>query len=170
MTDESIEYWLRGPIEGIPALLQPAAHALLQARKEIGGLMVDFPGALLWQTPAGVASPGFHLQHIAGVIDRLFTYARGEQLSLQQLGYLSKEGKNDEKIATHFLVNQVHCQIDDAINGLKKIYANTLTDVRLVGRKKVVSTQAGLIFHAAEHTMRHLGQLRVTVIIILNEK
>ena len=31
--------------------------------------------------PAGVASVAFHVQHIAGVIDRLFSYARGEALS-----------------------------------------------------------------------------------------
>ena len=39
-----------------------------------------FPPSLLWTRPAGLASVGFHLQHIAGVIDRLFTYARGEAL------------------------------------------------------------------------------------------
>jgi len=32
------EVWLRGPLEGIPPLLQPVAHALLQAREEINEL------------------------------------------------------------------------------------------------------------------------------------
>jgi hypothetical protein len=35
----------------------------------------DFPTKLLWERPANVASVGFHLQHLAGVLDRLFTYA-----------------------------------------------------------------------------------------------
>jgi len=29
------EVWLRGPLPAVPALLQPVAHALLQAREEI---------------------------------------------------------------------------------------------------------------------------------------
>jgi uncharacterized damage-inducible protein DinB len=42
----------------------------------------------------------------------------------------------------------------------------TLTDYRPIGRKKLPSTVMGLLFHAAEHTMRHVGQLLVTVKII----
>ena len=33
--NQKYEVWLRGPIAGIPALLQPAAHALLQTSEEI---------------------------------------------------------------------------------------------------------------------------------------
>lgn len=69
----------------MPPLLQPVAHALLQAREEVEALMLDFPEALLWERPAGVASVGFHLQHLTGVLDRLLTYARGEALSQGQL-------------------------------------------------------------------------------------
>jgi hypothetical protein len=53
------EYWLRGPVPGIPPLLQPVAHALLQAGSEVATLMQDFDDALLWKKPAGVASQGF---------------------------------------------------------------------------------------------------------------
>src|ERR1700679_551950 len=87
------EVWLRGAEDGIPPLLQPVAHALLQAREEVNEMMEGFPSVLLWEKPAGLASPGFHLQHLAGVLDRLFTYARGEQLAQQQLAYLAGEGK-----------------------------------------------------------------------------
>ncbi|WP_315817901.1 hypothetical protein [Paraflavitalea speifideaquila] len=37
------EVWLRGPLDGIPALLQPVAHALLQAQEELHVLLKDFP-------------------------------------------------------------------------------------------------------------------------------
>ena len=37
------EVWLRGPLPGVPALLQPVAHALLQAREEVNALMQNFP-------------------------------------------------------------------------------------------------------------------------------
>src|SRR5690349_18596506 len=91
MATNSPEVWLSGPLPGVPALLQPVAHALLQARDEINELLKDFPGEKLWLKPEGVASVGFHLQHIVGVLDRLFTYAMGEQLSNKQLKYLSEE-------------------------------------------------------------------------------
>jgi len=87
-----MEYWLSGPVENIPSLLQPVAHALLQAREEVRESVKDFPQSLLWHRPGGAASVGFHLQHLTGVLDRLFTYARGEHLNHQQLEYLKAEG------------------------------------------------------------------------------
>jgi hypothetical protein len=39
MTDKKYEVWLRGPVDHIPVLLQPVAHALLQAREEVNALM-----------------------------------------------------------------------------------------------------------------------------------
>ncbi len=75
------EVWLRGPLPDVPALLQPVAHALLQAGEEVETLVADFPKKNLWDRPSGMASVGFHLQHLTGVLDRLFTYARGEVLS-----------------------------------------------------------------------------------------
>ena len=51
------EVWQRGPIDGVPGLLQPVAHALLQAREEVHLIMAEFPEKLLWETPAGAASP-----------------------------------------------------------------------------------------------------------------
>src|SRR5207253_992178 len=85
--------WQRGPVENIPALLQPVAHALLQAKEEVSEIVKGFPDSHLWQKPAGVASVGFHLQHLTGVLDRLFTYARGEALQAEQLKALAEEGK-----------------------------------------------------------------------------
>jgi hypothetical protein len=41
-----------------------------------------------------------------------------------------------------------------------------LTDTRGVGRKQIPSTVLGLLFHSAEHTMRHTGQLLVTCKIL----
>jgi uncharacterized damage-inducible protein DinB len=158
------EVWLRGPLSKIPAMLQPAAHAFLQAREEVNELMTNFPEELLWEKPAGVASAAFHLQHIAGVLDRLFTYAKGQQLSDEQLKYLSAEGKKPEtEITITELVRKFNDQVEKTIEDLKMMNENTLTEPRSVGRKQLPSTVLGLIFHSAEHTMRHLGQLLVTV-------
>ena len=159
------EVWLRGPLEGISALLQPVAHALLQAREEINELMADFPEELLWERPGGLASPGFHLQHMAGVLDRLYTYARGEQLGQQQLDYLASEGKN-VYIKVSELLEHFNQQVDIALKQLSETDEAILTEVRGVGRAKVPSTVIGLLVHSAEHTMRHVGQLLVTVKVI----
>jgi uncharacterized damage-inducible protein DinB len=162
------EVWLRGPLDGIPALLQPVAHALLQAREEINELMQDFPDTLLWERPAGMASPGFHLQHMAGVLERLYTYARGGQLNQQQLDYLAAEGKNIS-VTVNQLLEHFNQQVDIAIKQLSETDEATLTEVRGVGRANIPSTVIGLLVHSAEHTMRHTGQLLVTVRVLLDK-
>jgi len=165
--DNKPEVWLRGPLPGVPALLQPVAHALLQAREEINNFMADFPDALLWEKPAGLASPGFHLQHLAGVLSRLFTYAVDEQLTLQQLEYLKSEGKPPiTEYSIDTLLQVFNKQVDDCINQLKNADESTLTEGRGVGRAKLPSTVIGLYTHSAEHTMRHTGQLLVTVKVL----
>ena len=163
------EYWLRGPVDDVPLLLQPVAHALLQARDEVKLALIDFPEEKIWDTPVGVASVSFHLQHLAGVLDRLFTYAKGEQLSQQQLLYLAKEGKQNETITLSFLIQYFDQQVETAITQLKQTSETSLTIARGVGRQQIPSTVMGLLFHAAEHTMRHTGQLLVTIKMIGNK-
>lgn len=160
------EVWQRGPVENIPALLQPVAHALLQAREEVDEMMKDFPEEFLWQHPAGAASAGFHLQHLTGVIDRLFTYARGEGLTELQLQALSKEGKSAEDEGVTDLLGLFDKQVGTALHQLSATDPQTLTDQRVVGRAKIPSTVIGLLFHTAEHVMRHVGQLSVTTKVI----
>lgn len=160
------EVWLRGPLTGIPALVQPVAHALLQAKEEIHELMNDFPVELLWQRPAGIASPAFHLQHITGVLSRLFTYAAGQPLTSQQLDYLKTEGVQTAGITIPHLLNQLDAEITSCLDILSSIDEARLTEPRGVGRMQLPSTVLGLLFHAAEHTMRHTGQLHVTVKVL----
>jgi uncharacterized damage-inducible protein DinB len=158
------EVWLRGPLPDVPALLQPVAHALLQARDEVEALMSDFPEEFLWTRPGGVASAGFHLQHLAGILDRLFTYSRGETLTASQLEYLKREGSAaDPAESARDLVVAFRRQVELSVNELRAFNEGRLTEPRFVGRKRLPSTVLGLLFHAAEHTQRHLGQLLVTV-------
>lgn len=163
------EVWLRGPLPHVPPLLQPIAHALLQATEEVSELMNDFPDELLWQRPAGVASVGFHLQHLTGVLDRLFTYAAGNPLNESQLHYLKTEGVAADNLTASSLVNTFRNQVERSIPLLTEIGDEGLTDHRGVGRAGLPSTVIGLLTHAAEHTMRHLGQLLVTVKILRNQ-
>jgi uncharacterized damage-inducible protein DinB len=161
------EVWLRGPIQNIPSLLQPVAHALLQANEEVNELLDNFPNELLWEKPAGAASTGFHLQHLSGVLDRLFTYAQGRQLNQEQLAALKTEGNPLHTKATAAeLVDAFNAHVDKALKSLAKIDEQTLSEYRSVGRAQLPSTVMGCLFHAAEHTMRHLGQLIVTVRVV----
>ena len=167
MPDEKLpEYWLRGPLTGISLFLQPVANALLQAREEVNELLTGFSEELLWQKPAGVASPGFHLQHLSGVLNRLFTYAKGQMLTPQQLQSLKDEGVKKNDLTLERLIKNFNHQVEDSIEQLKLTDEKTLNDFRGVGRAQLPSTVLGLLTHAAEHTMRHVGQLLVTVKVL----
>ena len=164
-----VEVWLRGPVEGIPPLLQGVAHALLQAREEVTDLVQDFPDAQLWERPAGVASVGFHLRHLTGVLDRLFTYARGEALTEKQLDYLRAEEKPSE-VSVETLLETFSHKVDAVLTELANTDEATLLEPRGVGRAQLPSTKLGLFIHAAEHTQRHLGQLSVTARVLEDAK
>lgn len=163
------DVWQRGPVKDIPALLQPVAHALLQAGEEAHNIMQDFPEELLWESPAGLASPAFHLMHIKGVIDRLFTYARKELLTPEQMHLLSLETKQEGDLPSlQHLLDDGDKQINATIGELKSVKENTLTEPRGVGRRQIPTTLIGLYVHAAEHSMRHIGQLLVTARVLKN--
>ena len=162
-----VEVWQRGSTPNVPPLLQPVAHALLQVGEEAHRIMQEFPDELLWTRPGNVAPPAFHLQHIRGVIDRLFTYARKEQLTKEQMDALLIEGKEEKNsLSGRELIEELDKQIDDAIKELISVKEDTLTEARGVGRKQIPTTLIGLYFHTAEHSMRHIGQLLVTVRIL----
>ena len=160
------EFWMSGPVNIIPALLQPVAHTILQVQREIHHLMRDFPEALLWEKPFGMASPAFHLQHIPGVLDRLFAYAKPLALNAVQFRELAEEGKMQPGVALPELLDRLDRQVEKSLNDLSNIEPASLTNFRGVGRKQLPSTVLGLLFHAAEHSMRHTGQLMVTLACI----
>lgn len=158
------EVWQRGPIEKVPAILQPVAHALLQSSEDMETYTAGLPKELLWEKPSNMASVGFHLRHIPGVIDRLFTYAENKSLSDQQLAYLkSEENIKNESISLNELISHAQKQIETAIQYLQSTSEKDLTEERFIGRAKIPTTKLGLLFHAAEHSQRHVGQLLVTV-------
>jgi uncharacterized damage-inducible protein DinB len=165
------EVWLRGPLPQVPPLLQPVAHALLQAREEIADYVAHFPAEKLAERPLGLASVGFHLRHLTGVLDRTFTYARAEPLTEVQLAYLTAETQPPTHSgAVQELVQAFHRQVEEAIAQLIATPEATLPAWRGVGRAQLPSTVMGLLVHAAEHTTRHVGQLLVTSKIIMSNE
>lgn len=160
------EWWQRGPVEGVPALLQPVAHILLQVRESANELVEGLTEEQWNARPAGVASAAFHVRHMAGVIDRLFTYARGEGLSDAQFASIRGEGAPLAAADVPAVLAALGARVDAAIAELRSIDASTLGDFRAVGRARLPSTVIGCLVHGAEHAMRHVGQLSVTTRIV----
>ena len=158
------EVWLRGPLPGYAPPLMPIAHALLQAREDVERIATDATAEELWERPGNAASAGYHLRHLAGSLDRLLTYARGEPLNEAQRAALAQEGVPG--VPGRVLVPAVLAQIDHALDQLRRTPLEKLGEAREVGRDRLPSTVLGLLYHAAEHTSRHVGQLITTLKVV----
>lgn len=162
------EWWQRGPVDGVPDLLQPVAHILLQVRESVGEIVEPLTEQEWNARPAGVASAAFHVRHITGVIDRLFTYARGSVLSQEQFAALQAEGGTLRTEEVAHLLAALSTRVDAALAELRALDVATLGDFRPVGRARLPSTVIGCLVHGAEHAMRHVGALSVTARIVRN--
>ena len=47
------EWWQRGPVDGVPAVLQPVAHILLQVRESVGEMVAGLSETEWNARPAG---------------------------------------------------------------------------------------------------------------------
>jgi GNAT superfamily N-acetyltransferase len=166
MPDRLPEPWLRGPVAGIPPLLQPAAHAFLLSLEDAERAAADLRDADLWTRPGGAASAGYHLLHLSGSTDRLLSYARGEPLSAEQLGALAAEQAPHPGRSVADLMAAWRETVRRALAQLADTREETLGEGRAVGRARLPATVLGLLFHAAEHSQRHAGQLATTVKVL----
>jgi uncharacterized damage-inducible protein DinB len=160
------EPWLRGPLPGIPALLQPVAHAFVMALEDTTNASSSLAVDELWMRPGGAASAGFHLMHLSGSTDRLLTYARGEGLSSLQRDALTRENADDHRPSVAELIEAWRLTVERAHAQLAATPESALTEPRFVGRGRLPSTVMGLLYHAAEHAARHTGQLVTTAKIV----
>lgn len=159
-----VEAWLGGPLPGIVPLLQPAAHALEQVRRDLPPLLRTLEPARLWARPGGSASIGYHATHLAGSLDRLFTYARGAELGDAQRAALARERAIDEvRPEIEEIAGMVEAALETALRQLRRTKEEELLVTREVGRAKAPSTTIGLLFHGAEHSARHAGQIATLV-------
>jgi hypothetical protein len=156
------EAWLRGPIPGIAPILQPLASALIQAQEDVEGALAGVSTDVLWRRQNGAASAGFHALHMAGALDRLFTYARGEVLTDAQKTAARAEGQ-DSNMDASVLLAVVRAQIERAMEQLRGTDASSLLDERRIGRAGLPATVIGALTHGAEHTARHAGQCVTTI-------
>lgn len=159
------EPWLRGPIEGIHPSLMPIAHSLRQVMEDLPRIVAGMTREQLYATPGGAACIAFHLKHLPGSLDRLYTYARGEKLSDEQFARIKKEKEPDDR-SVEVLVNEAMHTLANAMQQLKDTQPETLHDTRLVGRAGLPSNQLALLYHGAEHCQRHIGAMIATAKII----
>jgi len=161
------EVWLRGPLDGFDPVVMPAAHALLQSAEDLERAAGSLTPEQVWTRPGGAASVGFHLKHIAGSIDRLLTYARGEQLDASQRAAIKAEQESGEPLvdAATLIAGAVRA-IQHAVQVLRDVPRESLVEPRGVGRAQLPTTVWGLLFHVAEHTQRHTGQVITTAKIV----
>jgi len=157
-----MEAWLNGPVAGIPSIVQPVAHALVQARVDIAEHAPAVTAETLW-TQRGAATAGFHLLHAANALDRLFTYARGEVLTDAQKGTLRGEAVPHPELDSAALTAHLNAAIGRALAQLADTEPDTVFEERRVGRSGAPSNVLGLLFHAGEHTTRHVGQFITTI-------
>ncbi|HEX7121910.1 MAG TPA: DinB family protein [Gemmatimonadaceae bacterium] len=160
------EHWLRGPVPGVDPRLQPAAHAFLQVRDDVSQAVQGLTAAELAMSPGGAASIAFHLRHLAGSIDRLCTYSRGEALSEVQRAVLAREQTADTEPDLAALLRDLNAAIDAALSQLASTPPESVLEPREVGRARLPSNVLGLLTHAAEHAQRHTGQIIATAKII----
>jgi hypothetical protein len=167
MSTLQTEAWQRGPVPGFEPLLMPVVHALVQAREDLARLVERVPPEHVWQRPHGAASIGFHVQHAGGALDRLFTYARGEALSEAQRAALKAEGvAGDPPQTLATLVAEVDRVLERGFDQLRSTSPSSLLEDRKVGRAGLPATVLGLLFHAAEHSTRHVGQAITTALVL----
>ncbi|HQU85623.1 MAG TPA: DinB family protein [Pyrinomonadaceae bacterium] len=158
------EVWLSGKLEGFALVLMPTAHALVQAIVDLEKIQLTHEELLA--KPNNAPSVAFHLRHIAGSIDRLLTYAKGDDLSETQFEFLKQETAETSDLSAEELIDQAVLSIENALEFLKEISPEILFEERFVGRKQLPTNVLGLLFHIAEHTARHVGQVITTTKIV----
>ena len=157
MANDSVEPWLRGPLEGVHPLVAPTLHAYMQVQEDLDQWTAGLTGEQIWRRPHGLAPVGFQLRHIAGSVDRLTTYLRGEQLSSNQLE--TARAEMQPGLGLTELLEMVAQALHDSEQVIRRLDPSNLDEPRAVGRKNLPTTVAGLVVHLAEHTQRHVGQL-----------
>jgi uncharacterized damage-inducible protein DinB len=160
------ESWLSGALEGFSPTLMPAAHALVQAETDVEKAVNGLTTKELWMKLNGAPPVGFHLLHIAGSIDRLLTYARGENLKQEQFDFLSAETDSSQTEDAAAVLQLTRESIHDALETIQQTSDDILFEPRTVGRMNLPTNVFGLLFHIAEHTQRHTGQIVATAKIV----
>jgi uncharacterized damage-inducible protein DinB len=139
-------------------------HALELSLENIEQHCASLSAEQMNARPGGVAPIAFHLRHIVRSLDRLLTYAEGNQLSPEQMTALKSE--LDPVAAPDEAFGEFNRGMQDAILRIHRLAKSDLEGPRSVGRKALPTTVGGLLVHCADHTQRHTGQAVTTAKIL----
>jgi uncharacterized damage-inducible protein DinB len=76
---------------------------------------------------------------------------------------LRQESEPDPALDAAELLAGFDAVVERSLDQLRSTDERTLSHARHVGRAKLPSTVIGLLFHGAEHTQRHAGQIATLV-------
>ena len=158
------EPWLRGTLTDVPPIHRAVLHALMLAQEDVTRWGATLSDEEVNAQPFGLTPFAFHVRHIAHSLDRLLTYAEGEQLNMIQRAALSVE--LEPGIAHGALFAEFQFAISDAERRIREL-PQTFDEPRTVGTKKLPTTLGGLLVHLADHTQRHAGQAVITARLLL---
>lgn len=168
MVEAKIEPWLRGTLTDVSAVPRAVLHALEQAAEDAAKWCAELTDAEIEECPLGLPSVAFHLRHIARSLDRLLTYAEGEQLSGDQMAMLKCEG--DAGATRASVLAEFGAAIELSARRVRSFAESDLSQPRGVGRKQLPTTIGGLLVHIADHTQRHVGQAITTAKVLLAQR
>jgi uncharacterized damage-inducible protein DinB len=158
------EPWLRGTHTDVPPPARAVLHALELAGDDARRWTEGLSDLELHAQPFGLMSVASQLKHIAGSLDRLLTYAEGNQLSEQQLSAMKAEHSKGE--VREELLAELDGALSRASARVRALGDGDLSAARQVGRRQLPTTLGGALIHVADHTQRHVGQLVTTAKVL----
>lgn len=164
-----VEPWLRGTHADVPAVGRAVLHAFDLALDDLTKWTEGLTDLEIHTLPLELPPIAFHLRHIARSVDRLLTYAEGNQLSTEQLAKLKSEEvgpQHDERETLDALLEEVRRSFVDASLRVRALATSEMNTFRGVGRKQLPTSVGGALVHVADHTMRHVGQVVTTTKVL----
>ncbi|MBB6144027.1 putative damage-inducible protein DinB [Silvibacterium bohemicum] len=158
------EPWLRGTYTDLPAVLRAVLHAFDLGREDVLHWCAGLSETDLHASPSGLTPIAYHLRHIPRSLDRLLSYAEGNQLSSEQIVELKREsdpGTTREELFTEFQDG-----LESAAARVRAFSGADLEQPRGVGKKQLPTSVGGLLVHLADHTQRHVGQIVTTAKVL----
>jgi uncharacterized damage-inducible protein DinB len=168
MATQQPEPWLRGTLADVDAVQRAVLHALELAAEDIAEWCGGLSDAELNARPQELAPVAFHLRHIARSLDRLLSYAEGQQLDATQIAAMKAElepgALRDELFA------ELHAALELSARRVRAFSPASYNDERGVGKKMLPTSVGGLLVHCADHTQRHVGQAVITAKVLLAQR
>ena len=162
------EPWLQGTLIDVPVVQRALLHSLQMAQEDTTKWCGGLSDLELHARPFGLPSVAFQLRHVARSLDRFCTYAEGTPLHQDQLAILATEMDNNGTRESIF--NELEQSLERTRRRLDAIVRQPLDSPVAIGRRRLPTTLAGLLVHAAEHTQRHVGQAITTAKVIVAQR